>query len=730
MQYCLTPYYRIEIMEDDACHRLAESEQKESRQNALNFKCRKIRSGLEKANIRPVTSDECMGDNENKEFLENMACQTPEKPVQPSARSKKKSNGNSVKSMQTDESNQGNYAEISEDGTFNDRNNAVVRESSTDIRRSPDKEPLILPDRYETLRSFFNSVVTSVTLLGLRKILSTFQNISIQVGILAKRKFSYANLAQLKYILPEAIQIEKVIVHDGKSLCMEPELRVSLVPDALESEEEKSTTLPKGSSIWSLQEVFHARLLDFFKAHPEVEEIPKAKLPKPFNSETEQFSLPNLFSLQSSQLYHESTTDDYLAVSSHLPPSFQPIFAHKKILPKSEKTQLIPSQDPISQGSSIFEFTQANNLSSNENSSDSAMLDSHAPLNAYSVLNSSFCGSTPLKPISYSHISNIHSKENPSDLAMLDPVAPQNGHSIPNAPFCASTPLKAISYSHVDNLTAEDSSDSTKLHPLAPQNAHSVPSSTFCASTPSKLIPDSVNFMSETPSLSTPKRPLPTPNDNLITTVVEASGRLPPKSWNLLFSPKNPDGSASNSASSFAKENKDRKHEAGEIESALVDGETIESPTATVLQLASLILITICNMISWTASGFDLKEAERENAPAEYCEMTIAGLEQHHQMLAFLPSLFNTICLIFQEAKRSSITKQELLYKILTHDSNITETRDVVEEQLTLLGDLVPEWICGKITCSGDFIYCINKISDAESIHARLQEAVQPDHNK
>lgn len=67
----------------------------------------------------------------------------------------------------------------------------------------------------------------------------------------------------MKYVFPEAIQIEKVLIHDEKSLCMVPEMKVTLVHGAisLHSEQSASTALCKA---------FRAKLLDFFKTHPEV----------------------------------------------------------------------------------------------------------------------------------------------------------------------------------------------------------------------------------------------------------------------------------------------------------------------------------------------------------------------------------------------------------------------------------------------------------------------------
>ena len=38
----------------------------------------------------------------------------------------------------------------------------------------------------------------------------------------------------MKYILPKGIEIEKVVVVDNKSLCMKPDLKITLVFDFVE----------------------------------------------------------------------------------------------------------------------------------------------------------------------------------------------------------------------------------------------------------------------------------------------------------------------------------------------------------------------------------------------------------------------------------------------------------------------------------------------------------------
>ncbi|CAL5437390.1 unnamed protein product [Camellia sinensis] len=76
-------------------------------------------------------------------------------------------------------------------------------------------------------------------------------------------RFSYGHLAQLKFILPEVIEIKKILIHDEKNSSMKPDLHVTLDIDAIKNEGK-----PNASGNSHMRKVFHARILDIFKAHP------------------------------------------------------------------------------------------------------------------------------------------------------------------------------------------------------------------------------------------------------------------------------------------------------------------------------------------------------------------------------------------------------------------------------------------------------------------------------
>uniref|UniRef100_F6HE82 CDT1 Geminin-binding domain-containing protein n=1 Tax=Vitis vinifera TaxID=29760 RepID=F6HE82_VITVI len=219
----------------------------------------------------------------------------------------------------------------------------------------------------------------SLRLLGLRKKPTTFQNICTQVEILTKRKFSYRHLAQIKYILPEVVQIDYILIHDVKSLCMKPDMKISLLFDVIEGHQEKSTFM-------ALRQVFAYRLLDFFNIHPEVIaaallllvtyrwhvtifsqdlfelnsvlffgeqgcDIPEAILPEPFNQRTQNI-IPKSLPVDSSIESQPTSEVELLANSCHLNPSFRRHFSEKAVVAETGKTQLLASLVPLLSSSS------------------------------------------------------------------------------------------------------------------------------------------------------------------------------------------------------------------------------------------------------------------------------------------------------------------------------------------------------------------------------------------
>ena len=67
----------------------------------------------------------------------------------------------------------------------------------------------------------------------------------------------------MKYILPKSVCIDKVLVHDKKSLCMVPDMKITLKFEVVKDCFGESADL-------ALRRYFKSKLIDFFDMHPEV----------------------------------------------------------------------------------------------------------------------------------------------------------------------------------------------------------------------------------------------------------------------------------------------------------------------------------------------------------------------------------------------------------------------------------------------------------------------------
>ncbi|XP_057969207.1 CDT1-like protein a, chloroplastic isoform X2 [Malania oleifera] len=261
-----------------------QSRSEELRQSLLDFKCKKIVLGDDKSSVISPRSLQMFGNVPHENWEAKIGLVTPEK------------------------TNESSHAKCTE-------------------------EAIKLSESYKTIAEFFGCMICSLRLLGLRKRLPTFQNVRTQVEILARREFSYRHLAGIKYILPEAIQIEKILIHDQKTLCMKPDMKITLLLDVVEGCHEQSAFI-------ALRQLFDYRLLNFFKMQPEDFDIPEAIPPEPFNHES-QTNIPKVFLMASGSQPPSVVIEQ--SNSSHLYPSFSKHFSQKSIVAKTEKTQLLAS---------------------------------------------------------------------------------------------------------------------------------------------------------------------------------------------------------------------------------------------------------------------------------------------------------------------------------------------------------------------------------------------------
>ncbi|KAI5589823.1 hypothetical protein BDE02_05G188100 [Populus trichocarpa] len=137
-----------------------------------------------------------------------------------------------------------------------------------------------IPDKYEMLGEFFDNLDSSIRLLRMKGSMSTFSNISPKIESLTDRRFTHKHLAQLKYIMPEAIEIKRVLKFDEQTSCMKPDLQVTVNADAIQCDDGKLKT--ESEKIY-LRKVFRSRLVDFYRDHPQGDDIPEEMLPEPFN---------------------------------------------------------------------------------------------------------------------------------------------------------------------------------------------------------------------------------------------------------------------------------------------------------------------------------------------------------------------------------------------------------------------------------------------------------------
>ncbi|CAH2059940.1 unnamed protein product [Thlaspi arvense] len=157
---------------------------------------------------------------------------------------------------------------------FSDNDSSSSASKRVCTNKNAEKEQL--PEKYEILGKFFDALDSSILLSKLRGSKPTFSSISAKIEHLTERRFRQSHLAQLKHILPEAIEIKRVLIHDETTRCMKPDLHVTLNADAVEDSEKSKSESKK----IALRKIFRTRLADFVKSHPQGDEVPEEPLPE------------------------------------------------------------------------------------------------------------------------------------------------------------------------------------------------------------------------------------------------------------------------------------------------------------------------------------------------------------------------------------------------------------------------------------------------------------------
>ncbi|KAM7521693.1 hypothetical protein LguiA_011595 [Lonicera macranthoides] len=456
-----------------------------------------------------------------------------------------------------------------------------------------------LPEKYEILDKFFSSLDSSIRLVRLKGGMSTFTNISPKIECLTDRRFTHGHLAQLKFILPEAIEISKVLIVDEHTRCMKPDLHVTLNINAIQDEKK----LKSDSGNLLLRKVFRARLFNFFRAHPEVDEVPEETLPEPFNRSKQDLSTNAINPSNLSSMSNKSPiaiSQQRPAVASHLSQFFKRQFSKQVSTHQSINTNQEPSV--VSLETSLL-----------------PVLDPHFDQNSSTK---KVCTSSAQSPMELSSKST-------------------SGKVGPQPSYPPATPIKEL---------VSASSMGTANIEVTPAKF---------ASTPAKLI-------SATPALQPPKRCYMSPDDDSNMSPNKLV-RRPERSRSLKF-----DTPVKNTKA------KDEVSESGMLS---VDDDIFDI-------LPENLLHSI---------------REKEKKVLEEQSPAISQAKRRQKMIAGLPKLFDRLHFLFQSIKRSVITKEELMHRIITSHLDIIDRRDV-DEQLRLLQEIVPEWIYEKSATSGDLL--------------------------
>ncbi|KAL2992161.1 hypothetical protein AAZX31_10G034000 [Glycine max] len=364
--------------------------------------------------------------------------------------------------------------------------------SSPSKPKTTDDESNKLPEKYEILDEFFDRLDTLVSLHRLKRWTPTFTSISSRIESLTDRRFTHSHLAQLKFILPNAIVLKKHLVLDERTSCMKPDIHISLDPDAVEADDAK---LPPQRGRVSLKKVFRARLRDFCESHPEGDEIPEGTLPEPFNRPKKDSVLDML--------------------ETRLPTKLPPCMRYSDIVNNAESAKLdeklsvlvntsieLPNEH-LAAPSHMSPSFRAGDVQKNP------LLDLLQPL-AFPVSESSRNENTPFVD------TESHLKTSPAKLA-LEASSSESCLTIcaPLESSCAhpATPSKTTEYT-------ENKDGSLK--------------SIDAMSTPAKLVSTPIRLMSATPALRSPKRHYMSPDDHSISSLNKLA-RRPPRSRSLKF---------------------------------------------------------------------------------------------------------------------------------------------------------------------------------------------------
>ncbi|KAL6183379.1 hypothetical protein ACLB2K_044790 [Fragaria x ananassa] len=483
-----------------------------------------------------------------------------------------------------------------------------------------------LPKNYRTTADFLDHMNCSLRLLCLRKRSTTFQNVSTQVEILAKRKFLYRHLAQIKFILPEAIKIDWVLVSDKETQFMKPDMNISLLFDIVKGHHEISDFI-------ALRQVFASRLMSFFAMHPEASDVPEAILPEPFSKRSQRPVLKQLSADYLIEPQPASNETELLSEKVCLYPYISRHFSRNNIVSETEKAQVLCSPLPLPSADGM------NNQGIKDGLQKQFLVLSHDP---------------------EQDIKNWKPKEPCSKPSIID-------HSI-----------------HLN-------------HPQPPIGS-SVPDSPLV-----KLTSSANSLMVETPQPLPPRRSMPScdAKHETLDTQKSTSCNKPAKRV-LDFSDLEGDKSAVDST-------------VDELTGYKIVHQDIPKATGKTVKDRHLTCSPASQEVK-RVLGFSNED----------CKKTQTSSSMRLQMSTRLAEIVTLIYGVLKSFNWSSITKEELVHKIIMNSLDVVERKEV-EEQFELLERHVPDWIQSKLLSSGDIMYTVKKVPNLDSVLSKLKHQIVSD---
>ncbi|KAE8650673.1 CDT1-like protein a, chloroplastic [Cucumis sativus] len=437
----------------------------------------------------PFKSKKNLGSNSSSLLKDpqSLSSRTPEKPVE---RNRKRKVALSIKEVKqaaqsVHESNRQLHHDLTTRGSKLVRRQMDSWSNESQSSRSKtcvDNKSNKLPEKFELLCKFFDCLDSAMRLLRFKGVASNFSSVCTKIEVLTDRRFSYSHLAQLKFILPEAIMLKKVVVFDERTSCMKPDLHISFNFGVLESKEDQYMQLRK---------LFRTRLSEFVSSHPEIDDIPKDSLPNPFN-----FRSLNLFP-ETNSLSSVKTSIEQLAPEQPLPSAEDiPSNHHSENnqgfrIIKSTMTGHGPNKQKELFG--LSHFSPVSRLFSQK----------AVNIDVQTFDASSTKPSSPIK-LSSNSTSNLHCLEN-----YASPIC---SLSLPNP----TTPSNMVG---IVTMRKEDG-QSAKVNDID--------------STPVKFVSTSDQLMASTPAMAPPKRSSMTPDDDFSYSTNKLV-RRPPRSRSLVF---------------------------------------------------------------------------------------------------------------------------------------------------------------------------------------------------